>query len=132
MICRRVTYFTDMGMVKYYQKMCGWNKHDKNISISFLAYMQSRYHPSCNAAHKCNSSVQYFSMIWITPFSRSYQLLGLVVWKYQHQHDALLHRTVEIHSLSLALWVMVLGIVLKFKIINFFWIQIMKLLFRIG
>ena len=56
----------------------------------------------------------------------------MVVWKYQHQHDALLYHTVEIHSLPLALWVMLLGIVLKFKIINFFRIQIMKLLFRIG
>ena len=25
MICRRVTYFTDLEMIEYYQKMCSWN-----------------------------------------------------------------------------------------------------------
>ena len=30
-ICRRVTYFTDSAMIKYYQKTCSWNsKSTKN------------------------------------------------------------------------------------------------------
>ena len=30
MICRRVTYFTDLEMIVYYQKICGWKKVYEN------------------------------------------------------------------------------------------------------
>ena len=41
MICRRATYFTDLEMIKYYQKMCGWN--DMFLKTKTYAANYARY-----------------------------------------------------------------------------------------
>ena len=41
MICRTATYFTDLEMIEYYQKMCSWNSKSlktKNYVTNYARY----------------------------------------------------------------------------------------------
>ena len=41
MICKRVTYFTDLEIIEYYLKMCGWNSKSlktKNYVTNYARY----------------------------------------------------------------------------------------------
>ena len=47
MICRRLTYFTDLEIIEYYQKTCNWNNTStkiKNYVISYARYTTLKNH----------------------------------------------------------------------------------------
>ena len=48
MICRRATYFTDLEMIKYYQKTCDWNSKftkTKNYIRNYARYTMLKIIP---------------------------------------------------------------------------------------
>ena len=48
MKCRRATYFTDLGMIKYYQKTCGWkSKKTKKYIRNYDRYTTLKNHFLC-------------------------------------------------------------------------------------
>ena len=38
MICRRATYFTDLEMIEYFQKTCGWNSQSPKTATNYARY----------------------------------------------------------------------------------------------
>ena len=85
MICRRATYFTDLEMIEYYQKTCGWNS--KSVKTKKYVKNYTRY-----TMLKTNSLCFTIGSIYGTVTRTSQSLINHSVNMHEH------HDTVEIFN----------------------------------